>query len=67
MKIFEGMQSFFESLGEYAKNFSTMFWVFLGAFLLVSVVIIIITSFAYECKLTKTIDRINKFLERNKK
>jgi len=30
-----------------------------------SLVIIIMTSFAYECKLTKTIDKINKFFERN--
>ena len=59
------MYSFFESLGEYVKNFSNLFWIFLGAFLLVSVIIIIITTFAYECKLTKTIDKINKFLERN--
>ena len=65
MKIFDGLYSFFESLGEYVKNFSNLFWIFLGAFLLVSVIIIIITTFAYECKLTKTIDKINKFLERN--
>ncbi|MBQ8522836.1 MAG: hypothetical protein IJ458_04195 [Clostridia bacterium] len=65
MKIFDGMQKFFSSLGTYVKNFSNLFWIFLGAFLIVSVIVIIITSFAYECKLTKTIDKINKFLERN--
>ncbi len=65
MKIFDGMQSFFESIVEYIKNFSNLFLIFLGAFALVSVAVIIITSFAYECKLTKTIDKINKFLERN--
>ncbi|MBQ7880653.1 MAG: hypothetical protein IJ358_02280 [Clostridia bacterium] len=65
MKIFDGIQSFFGSIGEYVKNFSNLFFIFLGAFLLVSVVVIIITSFAYECQLTKTIDKINKFLERN--
>lgn len=65
MKIFDGMQSFFNSIGEYVKNFSTLFYIFLGAFLALSIVVIIITSFAYECKLTKTVDKINKFLERN--
>lgn len=65
MKIFDKMQSFFNSIGEYVKNFSTLFYIFLGSFLLLSIVVIIITSFAYECKLTKTVDKINKFLERN--
>lgn len=65
MKIFDGMQSFFNSIGEYVRNFSTLFYIFLGAFLALSIVVIIITSFAYECKLTKTVDKINKFLERN--
>lgn len=59
------MQSFFNSIGEYVKNFSNLFLIFLGAFALMSVIMIFITSFAYECKLTKTIDKINKFLERN--
>ena len=65
MKIFESMQNFFESMVRYINSDNNLFFIFLGAFLLVSVVIIIITSFAYECQLTKTIDRINKFLERN--
>ncbi|MBO5910293.1 MAG: hypothetical protein J6Q15_02165, partial [Clostridia bacterium] len=65
MKIFDAFYSFFESIREYIKNFSNLFFIFLGAFLAVSVVVIIITSFAYECQLTKTIDKINKFLERN--
>ena len=65
MKIFDGMQSFFNSIGEYVKNFSNLFLIFLGAFALISVIMVIITSFAYECKLTKTVDKINKFLERN--
>ncbi len=65
MKIFDAIQSFFSSIGEYVKNFSMLFWIFLGAFLAVSFVVIVITSFAYECQLTKTIDKINKFLERN--
>lgn len=65
MKIFDSMQSFFSSIGEYVKNYSNLFFIFLGAFLLLSVIIIVITSFAYECQLTKTIDKINKFLERN--
>lgn len=65
MKMFDGMQSFFNSIGEYVKNFSNLFLIFLGAFALISVIMIFITSFAYECKLTKTIDKINKFLERN--
>ena len=65
MKFFEGMQRFFESIGEYVKNFSNLFFIFIGAFALVSLVIIVMTSFAYECKMTKTIDKINKFLERN--
>ena len=65
MKFFEGMQKFFESISEYIKNFSNLFFIFIGAFALVSIVIIIMTSFAYECKMTKTIDKINKFLERN--
>lgn len=67
MKIFDKMYSFFESLVEYTKSFSNLFLIFVGAFLLVSVVIIIMTSFAYECKLTKTVDKINKFFERNPK
>lgn len=65
MKFFDGIQSFFNSMGEYIRNFSYLFLIFVGAFLLLSVVIIIITSFAYECTLTRTIDKINKFLERN--
>lgn len=65
MKIFEGMQDFFASVVNYLKTSSNLFFVFLGVFLVLSVVIIVITSFAYECMLTKTIDKINKFLERN--
>ena len=65
MKIFDKMQNFFESLGLYIKGFSNLFWIFVGAFLAISVIVIIITSFAYECKLTKTVDKINKFFERN--
>ncbi len=65
MKIFDKIQNFFESIGSYLKNQSNLFWLFIGAFLLVSVVVIFITSFAYECMLTKTVDKINKFLERN--
>ena len=61
MKVFEGIQGFFESIREYVEGFSNLFLIFLGAFALVSVVVIFITSFAYECKLTKTIDKINKF------
>ncbi len=67
MKIFDKMYSFFESLVEYTKNFSNLFLIFVGAFLFLSVVIIVMTSFAYECKLTKTVDKINKFFERNPK
>ncbi len=67
MKVFEKIQSFVSSLGEYVKNFSNLFLIFVGAFALLTVVIIFITSFAYECKLTKTVDKINKFLERNPK
>ena len=67
MKVFEKIQSFISSLGEYIKNFSNLFLIFVGAFALLTVVIIFITSFAYECKLTKTVDKINKFLERNPK
>ena len=67
MKVFEKIQSFVSSLGEYIKNFSNLFLIFVGAFALLTVVIIFITSFAYECKLTKTVDKINKFLERNPK
>lgn len=65
MKVFEGIQGFFESVREYVEGFSNLFLIFLGAFALVSVVVIFITSFAYECKLTKTVDKINKFFERN--
>ncbi|MBQ3502393.1 MAG: hypothetical protein IJA72_01895, partial [Clostridia bacterium] len=66
MKIFDTMQNFFDSIGEYLKNNqSNLFWIFLGAFLVVSLAVIFITSFSYECMLTKTVDRINKFLERN--
>ena len=67
MKVFEKIQSFIGSLGEYVKNFSNLFLIFVGAFALLTVVIIFITSFAYECKLTKTVDKINKFFERNPK
>ena len=67
MKVFEKIQSFIGSLGEYVKNFSNLFLIFVGAFVLLTVVVIFITSFAYECKLTKTVDKINKFLERNPK
>ena len=28
MKVFDGLQSFFESLGEYTKNFSNLFLIF---------------------------------------
>lgn len=65
MKMFEGMQNFFESIGEYIKGYSNLFFIFLGVFLLMSIIVIFLTSFAYECMLTKTIDKINKFLERN--
>ena len=66
MKIFDAVQNFFDSIGQYLNNNqSNLFWIFLGAFLVVSLVVIAITSFSYECMLTKTIDRINKFLERN--
>ena len=65
MKVFDAIQSFFGSIGEYVENFSMLFFIFLGAFLAVSIVVIFITAFAYECQLTKTIDKINKFLERN--
>lgn len=65
MKIFNAVQSFFDSIGEYINNFSYLFLIFLGAFAVVSIIVIIVTSFAYECMLTKTIDKINKFLERN--
>lgn len=65
MKVFESIQKFFNSIGEYVKNFSYLFLIFIGAFVLISLVVIIITSFSYETMLTKTIDRINKFLEHN--
>lgn len=65
MKFFDSIQSFFSSIGEYVKNFSYLFLIFVGAFALLSLVVIFITSFAYESMLTKTIDKINKFLEHN--
>lgn len=65
MKFFDSIQSFFNSIGEYVKNFSYLFLIFVGAFVLLSLLVIIITSFAYETMLTKTIDKINKFLEHN--
>lgn len=65
MTFFHSIQSFFNSIGEYVKNFSYLFLIFVGAFVLLSLVVIVITSFAYETMLTKTIDKINRFLEHN--
>lgn len=65
MKFFDSIQSFFSSIGEYVKNFSYLFLIFAGAFLLLTVIVVAITSFSYETMLTKTIDKINKFLEHN--
>ena len=65
MKIFNAFQNFFDSIGEYIENFSYLFLIFIAAFAVLSIIIAIVTSFAYECMLTKTIDKINRFLERN--
>ncbi len=62
---FDKISSFFESLGDQVGKFSNLLFVFVGAFLAVSLVVILITSFSYECRLTKTIEKINLFLERN--
>lgn len=63
------IQKFFQSIAKYFSNsgyaFSWMFIIFVGAFALTTLIIIISSSYTYECVLTRAIDKINKFLSKN--
>lgn len=63
------IQKFFQSIAKYFSNtgyaFSWLFIIFMGAFALTTLIIIISSSCTYEFVLTRAIDKINKFLTKN--
>ena len=63
------IQKFFQSIAKYFSNtgyaFSWLFIIFMGGFVLTSLVLIISSSHTYEFVLTRAIDKIEKFLSKN--
>ena len=61
MNIFEKVDRFFATLQDFDINYNTCFIVFVAAFLLTILCVIIVTAKSYESKLTKSIDMFNNY------
>ncbi len=64
MGIFNGVDKFFASLNNYL-NYNLIFIIFIAAFLVVVLCVIISTSQAYEAKLIKAVDMFNNYFINN--